>query len=130
MPADRAPGRPGPGEGFGHKFLRRVLVIDTHQDGQEAFILGPAVELRKVQSFSSHTPSTHDRRAPVTWRPEPSELVLPIRPANAKVIPGGDHWRGNSFSGDLSVPRRPTTAHQGEAEHPGQTEPPDGPGQL
>ena len=67
MPADRAPGRPGPGEGLGHKILRRVVVTDAHQHGQEAFVLGPSVELRKVQSLSSHTPSTHSWHAPVTW---------------------------------------------------------------
>ena len=67
MPADRAPGRPGPGEGLGDKFLRRVLVTDADQDGEEALILGPAVELREVQSLGSHTPSTHNWHAPVTW---------------------------------------------------------------
>jgi hypothetical protein len=48
MSADRRPRRPRPGEGLGNKVLRGVPVADTEQDGEQALILGSAVELREV----------------------------------------------------------------------------------
>jgi hypothetical protein len=49
MLADRAPRRTGPGEGLVNKFLCRVLITDTRHDGAQAFIGGPAVEIREIQ---------------------------------------------------------------------------------
>ena len=69
MPADRAPARPRPGKGLGHQILRRVPVADAHQDGEQALIFGPAVELREVRSAGSHAHLTHGGRAAVTWAP-------------------------------------------------------------
>jgi hypothetical protein len=66
VPADRRPGRPGPGEGLGHQVLRRVPVTDTHQDGEQALILDFAVEVGEVRSLGSHTLSTRNRCPPVT----------------------------------------------------------------
>jgi len=54
MPADAAPGCPGPRKGLVHKFPCRVLVTNAEQDGAEALIGGAAVELREVQSPGSH----------------------------------------------------------------------------
>ena len=67
MPAHRAPGRPGAGKGLGDKLLRRVLITDTDQDGEQAFILGTAVELREVRSLGTHAYTTRNRCALVTW---------------------------------------------------------------
>src|SRR4029077_4118800 len=67
MPADRAPRCPRPGKGLSHKLLRQVPVTDAHQHGEQALVLGRAVELREVQSLAHHALSTHNHRAPVTW---------------------------------------------------------------
>jgi len=47
VPADRAPGRPRPGEGLGDKVLRRIPVTDAHQHGAETVVLGRAVNPAK-----------------------------------------------------------------------------------
>jgi len=56
MLADRAPGRTGPRESLSHQILRRVLIPDADQDGAQALVLRPPVELREVQLLRSHTP--------------------------------------------------------------------------
>ena len=51
---------PRPGEGLVDKILCHIPVADVHQHGEQARILGLAVELREVQLLGSHVYITHN----------------------------------------------------------------------
>src|SRR5215469_3987411 len=91
MAESRMPGCPRPGICLSHELLSQVPLTHAHEDRAQAVILGPAVEVREVESLVSHTRSTHSEPAPHT--PAGGELT-------ADTSPG--HGDGGSASGGAS----------------------------
>ena len=58
---------------YGHQILRRVLVAHAHQDGKQALILGPAIEVREIRALG---PTLFQRATAVRRLPAPG----PCRP--------------------------------------------------
>src|SRR5262249_4956196 len=125
MPADRAPARPRPGDGLGHQVLRGVPVADAPQDGEQALIFGPAVELREVRPVGFHALPTHDGIAAVTWRRgrvSPACIASLVRPARWRESGGpaglGERPPWNPPVASGPVPPSPGRGLAGLGERP------------
>jgi hypothetical protein len=120
MPADRPPGRPGPGERLVHKLLRHILVTDADQDAAKALICGYAIELREVQPLGSHTYPTPSRPFFITLNPaaSPDQADLALTTFLLKILTPGFFVRDRP---DRASPRKTKKAGDFPARKPGLT---------